>query len=187
MKRLADQHKSISKFLSLVLRHEPGAIGIALDPNGWVSVEKLLDALAAHGKPLARAELEEVVATSDKRRFAFNSDGSMIRANQGHSVDVDLGLRPMIPPDILYHGTVPRYVPSIRAHGLVKGKRHHVHLSATRELAIVVGKRRGEPYVFQVDTRGMVAAGLVFYRSENGVWLTDHVPARFLDEDSRAG
>jgi putative RNA 2'-phosphotransferase len=184
---VSHQHKSLSKFLSLVLRHEPAAIGLTLDQNGWVSVEELLHALATHGKPLARADLESLVATSDKRRFALNPDRSMIRANQGHSVQVDLALLPTIPPDVLFHGTVERYLPSISASGLVKGKRHHVHLSATRELAVVVGKRRGEPYVLQVDTRGMVAAGLVFYRSENGVWLTDHVPVRFLSADSKAG
>lgn len=184
---MSDQHRSLSKFLSLVLRHDPGAIGITLDQNGWVSVEKLLDALATHGKPLARADLESLVATSDKRRFALNPNRSMIRANQGHSVQVDLALPPTIPPDVLFHGTVERHVPSIRAHGLLKGKRHHVHLSATRELAVIVGKRRGEPYVLEVDARGMVAAGLVFYRSENGVWLTDYVPARFLSDVSKAG
>jgi putative RNA 2'-phosphotransferase len=184
---MSHQHKSLSKFLSLVLRHEPGAIGITLDQNGWVCVEELLHALATHGKPLARVDLESLVETCDKRRFALNANRSMIRANQGHSVEVDLGLPPMIPPDILFHGTIERHVPSIRAHGLVRGKRHHVHLSATRELAVIVGKRRGEPYVLEVDTRGMVAAGLVFYRSKNGVWLTEHVPARFLNEDSRAG
>jgi putative RNA 2'-phosphotransferase len=120
------------------------------------------------------------VARSDKQRFALSADRSMIRANQGHSVQVDLALPPALPPEILYHGTVKRYVASICEHGLLKRKRHHVHLSATRELAIVVGKRRGEPYVVQVDARGMTSAGLLFYRSENGVWLTEHVPARFL-------
>jgi putative RNA 2'-phosphotransferase len=110
----------------------------------------------------------------------MSPDGSMIRANQGHSVQVDLALQPVVPPEILYHGTVERYLPSIRERGLLKGKRHHVHLSATRELAVVVGKRRGEPHVVEVDAHGMTAAGLVFYRSENGVWLTEHVPARFV-------
>lgn len=183
---MSNQHKSLSKFLSFILRHEPGAIGIALDQNGWVSVADLLHALANHGKPLTRGDLESIVATSDKRRFALNPDRSMIRANQGHSVQVDLALPPTIPPDVLFHGTVERNVPSIRAHGLLKGKRHHVHLSATRELAVVVGRRRGEPYVLEVDARGMVAAGLGFYRTENGVWLTEHVPTRFL-KDSGAG
>jgi putative RNA 2'-phosphotransferase len=110
----------------------------------------------------------------------------MIRANQGHSVQVDLALPPTVPPDVLFHGIVERNVPSIRAHGLLKGKRHHVHLSETRELAVVVGRRRGDPYVLEVDARGMVTAGLGFYRAENGVWLTEHVPARFL-KDSGAG
>ncbi len=176
---MSDQRKS-SKFLSFVLRHEPGAIGLTLDQGGWVSVDDLLQALASHGKPLARADLESIVARSDKQRFALSPDRSMIRANQGHSVQVNLALPPALPPEILYHGTVERYVASIREHGLLKGKRHHVHLSATRELAIVVGKRRGEPYVVEVDARGMTATGLLFYRSENGVWLTEHVPARFL-------
>lgn len=185
-KPVSDQRTSISKFLSLVLRHEPGTIGLTLDESGWVSVDALLRALASHGKPLARADLDSIVATSDKRRFALSPDGSMIRANQGHSVHVDLALPPTIPPDVLFHGTVERYLPSIRAQGLIKGHRQHVHLSATRGLAVVVGKRRGAPYVLEVDARGMVTSGLVFYLSENGVWLTDHVPARFLGEGSRA-
>ncbi|HET7540097.1 MAG TPA: RNA 2'-phosphotransferase [Polyangiaceae bacterium] len=184
---MSEQRKSTSKFLSLVLRHEPGAIGLTLDPNGWVSVDELLQAVAGHGKPLTRAELESVVIGSDKQRFALSPDRSMIRAHQGHSVHVDLALSPREPPDALYHGTVERYLPSIRERGLLKGERHHVHLSATRELAIIVGKRRGDPRVLEVDARGMVQSGFVFYRSENGVWLTDCVPARFLNIPSRAG
>jgi len=143
-------------------------------------VDELLHALASHGKPLARADLESIVASNDKRRFALNPDRSMIRANQGHSVQVDLALPATPPPDVLFHGTVELYLPSIRAQGLLKGKRHHVHLSATRELAVIVGKRRGEPCVLEIDARRMAASGLVFYRSENGVWLTDHVPPRFV-------
>lgn len=177
---MSDRYKSTSKFLSLVLRHEPGTIGITLDQGGWVSVADLLQALASHGKPLARADLESIVASSDKQRFAMSPDRSMIRANQGHSVQVDLALPPAVPPEVLYHGTVERYLSSIRERGLLKGKRHHVHLSATRELALVVGKRRGKPHVVEVNARGMTTAGLVFYRSENGVWLTEHVPPRFL-------
>jgi putative RNA 2'-phosphotransferase len=184
---VSDQRKSTSKFLSLVLRHQPGTIGLSLDRNGWVSVDDLLQALASHGKPLARADLESIVTSSDKQRFALSADRSMIRANQGHSVPVDLALPCALPPEILYHGTVERYLASIREHGLLKGKRHHVHLSATRELAIVVGRRRGVPRVLEVNARGMTSAGHVFYRSENGVWLTDHVPARFLSAASTAG
>lgn len=184
---MSDQHKSTSKFLSLVLRHQPGTIGLTLDQSGWVSVDDLLQALARHGKPLARADLESIVTSSDKQRFALSPDLSMIRANQGHSVPVDLALPSAMPPDILYHGTVERYLGSIREQGLLKGKRHHVHLSATRDLAVVVGRRRGVPHVLEVDARGMTALGHVFYRSENGVWLTNHVPARFLRAASTAG
>ena len=178
---MSDQRQATSKFLSFVLRHEPGAIGLTLDANGWVSVDLLLQALANHGKPLVRADLESIVATSDKQRFALSPDGSMIRANQGHSVEVDLALPPALPPDVLYHGTVERFLPSIRELGLLKGERRHVHLSATRDLAVIVGKRRGQPRVLSVDARGMTASGFVFYCSENGVWLTEHVPLQFLE------
>lgn len=183
---MSGKHESISKFLSLVLRHRPEAVGLTLDESGWVSVDELLRALAVHGKSLTRAELEQIVATSDKRRFALSADESMIRANQGHSVQVDLALPPTLPPDVLFHGTVARYLPAIWAHGLLKGQRHHVHLSASRALALVVGKRRGEPCVLEVDARGMAASGFVFYRTENDVWLTDHVPARFLSDGSKS-
>jgi len=177
---MSSQHKSISKFLSLVLRHRPGDIALTLDASGWVSVDQLLQALGDHGRQLTRAELESIVVTSDKRRFALSADRSMVRANQGHSVPVDLALPPILPPDVLFHGTARCYLPAIRAEGLAKGQRHHVHLSASRELAAIVGKRRGEYQVLEIDARGMVASGFVFYRSENGVWLTDHVPAHFL-------
>jgi putative RNA 2'-phosphotransferase len=149
-------------------------------------VEQLLQAFASRGKALTRAELEDIVATSDKRRFALSPDGSMVRANQGHSVQVDLALPATLPPDVLFHGTVARYLPAIRAQGLRKGQRHHVHLSASRELAVIVGRRRGHPHVLEIDARGMAESGLVFYRSENDVWLTDHVPARFLCAESIA-
>jgi putative RNA 2'-phosphotransferase len=184
---VSNQRKSTSKFLSLILRHQPGTIGLTLNESGWVSVDDLLRALASHGKPLARADLDAIVMSSDKQRFALSPDRLMIRANQGHSVPVDLALPCALPPDILYHGTVERYLASIRGHGLLKGERHHVHLSATRELAVAVGKRRGDPRVLEVDARSMAAAGIGFYRSENGVWLTDHVPARFLSAASTAG
>jgi putative RNA 2'-phosphotransferase len=170
----------ISRFLSLVLRHKPETIGIALDPQGWVEVDVLLDALRAHGREVTRAELERVVATSDKKRFTV--EGTRIRANQGHSVDVDLGLQPETPPARLYHGTVARFVESIRREGLVRGQRHHVHLSADVATARQVGGRRGAPVVLEVDAAAMVRAGHVFYRSANGVWLTDHVPPAFLLE-----
>jgi putative RNA 2'-phosphotransferase len=177
---------SISKQLSFVLRHDPGSIGISLDREGWVRVDLLLEALERHGNALDRSELEAIVRQSDKRRFALSADGALIRANQGHSVEVELGYAPLAPPSVLYHGTVARYLPSIRERGLVRGDRHHVHLSATRELAEAVGRRRGSPVVLEVDAGRMAAAGHEFFRSENGVWLTSHVPPEFLRE-SQAG
>jgi putative RNA 2'-phosphotransferase len=173
-------HTSLSKFLSLVLRHRPEAIGLTLAHDGWVPVAELLTALAAHGRPLDVAALEALVESSDKQRFAFSPDRLLIRANQGHSVRVELGLSPVQPPAILFHGTVARFLPAIRAQGLIKGQRHHVHLSATRELALVVGGRRGAPLVLEIAAAEMAAASYLFYRSENGVWLTNHVPPEFL-------
>lgn len=175
-------HRRSSKFLSFVLRHEPGAVGLELSKEGWVLVEDLLSALREHGRPLARVELEAIVATNDKQRFAFSADGARIRANQGHSVDVELGYDITAPPAVLYHGTVERFLASIRRNGLQKRERHHVHLSATPETAVAVGRRRGRPIVLEVAAAVMASRGFVFYRSENGVWLTDHVPPAFLRE-----
>lgn len=175
-----------SKFLSLVLRHEPARIGITLDDAGWTDVAALLAACAAHGVPLTRDELAEIVASSDKQRFALSADGTRIRANQGHSVQVELGLTPVEPPTSLYHGTVDAALSSIREHGLVKGARHHVHLSADVETATKVGTRRGKPVILIVQAEAMAAAGHTFYRSDNGVWLVDHVPPEFILEQKPA-
>jgi putative RNA 2'-phosphotransferase len=169
-----------SKFLSLVLRHQPEIIGIRLNEGGWVPVGELLEALLKAGRSLGREELNEIVATSPKQRFAFSPDGSMIRANQGHSVEVALGLEAQPPPELLYHGTVATAIRSILREGLNKQQRHHVHLSADIETAKQVGSRRGAPVVLEIDAKRMHAAGHIFYRSENGVWLTDAVPAEFL-------
>jgi putative RNA 2'-phosphotransferase len=170
-----------SKFLSLVLRHEPGRIGIVLDEHGWTDVAALLEACAAQGLHITRDELAEIVATSDKQRFALSGDGERIRANQGHSIAVDLQLEQLPPPARLYHGTVPDALASIREHGLVRGARHHVHLSASEDTATRVGGRRGKPVVLVVHATEMAAAGHAFFRSANGVWLVDHVPAEFLE------
>jgi putative RNA 2'-phosphotransferase len=175
-----DRTVHTSKFLSLVLRHQPEKIGITLDPAGWVGVRELLDALGRHGRSMSEVELRQVVETSDKKRFAFSEDGLRIRASQGHSVGVELGYEPATPPDVLYHGTVARFVESIRTGGLLKGQRHHVHLSRDVETAEKVGGRRGEAVVLTVDAGAMVRDGLVFYVSANGVWLTEHVPARYI-------
>jgi len=171
-----------SKLLSLVLRHKPETIGLQLDPNGWAEVEELLQKLAAYKAPISRDELKSLVAQSDKKRFVFSSDESKIRANQGHSIVVDLGLKAMQPPDVLYHGTALRNLDSIRAQGLLKGNRHHVHLSADPDTARAVGQRYGKPIVLKVKAAEMHKAGFEFYRSDNGVWLCDAVPAQYIVE-----
>lgn len=172
--------KSLSKFLSLVLRHKPEVIGVQLDDAGWIDVDVLLTACATHGKPLSREQLALIVETSDKQRFAFNEDRSRIRANQGHSVDVDLGYRAQTPPQHLYHGTASRFIESIKTGGLIKGKRHHVHLTTNQETARNVGGRYGSPAILTIDAATMHAEGIEFFVSDNGVWLTDHVPARYI-------
>ncbi len=176
----------LSKFLSFVLRHKPQAIGITLDAEGWVAVEELLAAAARHGHSITREQVEEVVATNDKKRFSFSPDGQLIRANQGHSVEVDLGLVPVEPPELLYHGTVERFLDSIHGKGLLRGNRHHVHLSADRETAARVGQRRGRPVVLVVEAGRMHCEGHEFYRSENGVWLTETVPPEYLQPQKDA-
>lgn len=169
-----------SRFLSLVLRHQPQAAGIKLDSAGWVEVETLLQGMSSSGHPLSRAELETLVTANDKQRFTFSNDGKRIRANQGHSVDVELGLAPAVPPSTLYHGTVGKFLDSILQRGLEPGQRHHVHLTADRHTAFKVGSRRGTAIVLEVNASAMVEAQHIFYLSANGVWLTDTVPAKFL-------
>ncbi|RYZ24135.1 MAG: RNA 2'-phosphotransferase [Chitinophagaceae bacterium] len=172
--------KTISKFLSLVLRHDPARAGISLDENGWADVAQLIAGISSKGIALDRALLDEVVRTNAKQRFAFDESGSRIRASQGHSVTVALGYEPQEPPALLYHGTVAAALPSIRESGLEKRDRHHVHLSADTATAQAVGGRRGKPVLLEVDAAAMQAAGFLFYRSDNGVWLTDAVPPQYL-------
>jgi putative RNA 2'-phosphotransferase len=172
----------LSKFLSLVLRHDPGRIGVALDRAGWIHVEVLLAGLAHHGRPTTVEQLMRVVDTSDKRRFALDESGTRIRANQGHSVAVDLGLTPSIPPDRLFHGTPKVNLDAIMREGLLPGQRHAVHLSPDVETAHRVGARRGAPVVLVVDAKAMHTDGHSFTVSENGVWLVPTVPAHYLNE-----
>ncbi|SEF69783.1 putative RNA 2'-phosphotransferase [Actinacidiphila yanglinensis] len=174
------QTVKVSKFLSRVLRHDPQAVGVTLDGGGWVDVEELLAACAAKGRRCSRADLDHVVATNNKKRFAFSADGRRIRASQGHSVPVDLGLAAAVPPDVLYHGTATATWPSIRAEGLRPMSRQDVHLSADVETALRVGARHGSPLVLVVDAAGLAADGHEFRVSDNGVWLTGPVPPRWL-------
>jgi putative RNA 2'-phosphotransferase len=176
----------LSKFLSLVLRHKPDEIGITLDTAGWVDVDVLLAAMASHGRAITVDELRHAVEISDKKRFALSDDGRRIRASQGHSVEVELGYEPAAPPDVLFHGTVERFLDSIREHGLVKGARHHVHLSRDVETASHVGARRGRAVILTIDAAAMAREGMIFFVSANGVWLTEHVPARFIGFPSNA-
>lgn len=165
----------ISKKLSLLLRHQPELYGLHLDEQGWCSVAELLAAFAKKGQDLSLELLQDVVAENDKKRFAFSKDGLFIRANQGHSVEVELGYDPQVPPAVLYHGTADRFLDSILHTGILKGNRHHVHLSLDPETATKVGERHGKLVMLRVNAKAMHAAGHTFYCSTNGVWLVDQV------------
>jgi putative RNA 2'-phosphotransferase len=172
----------ISRLLSYGLRHAPGDLGIVLDSAGWADVGQLLEALRARGEDVTAEDLQSVVRQSDKQRFALSPDQTRIRANQGHSVAVDLGLPPREPPSLLFHGTVDRFVGGIRAAGLLRGARSHVHLSVDAGTAKAVsGRRRGASVILTVRSGEMHQEGHAFYLSENGVWLVEHVPARYID------
>ncbi|MNJ49945.1 RNA 2'-phosphotransferase [compost metagenome] len=170
----------LGRFLSLVLRHNPGAAKIKLDEHGYADVDQLLSGVKRAGWKIDRDILERIVKENNKNRYSFNEDGSKIRANQGHSLNVDIGLQQQVPPDILYHGTASHAVDSIRAKGIVKGTRQHVHLSHEVETARKVGSRHGKPAVLTINASAMHADGLVFYQSANGVWLCDHVPWKYV-------
>ena len=170
----------MSKFLSLVLRHRPDLIGIQLDTAGWVEVDRLLEALERYGRPLDRAKLVQIVTNDNKSRYAFSPDGRKIRANQGHSVAVELGYAPQTPPVTLYHGTPERNVSAILRQGLHRGQRHHVHLSADIATARSVGQRRGPARILRIDAAAMHRDGHPFLLSENGVWLVSSVPVQYL-------
>jgi putative RNA 2'-phosphotransferase len=175
---------TVSKFLSKHLRHEPEKLGLVLEPGGWVLVDDLLDGAAEIGFAISRADLNEVVAENDKRRFSLDESGERIRANQGHSTAVDLELPDVPPPERLFHGTPEKFVAVILAEGLKKMKRHDVHLSPDVATAVKVGARRGKPVILVVDSGRMAADGHTFRVSANGVWLTDHVPPQYLRRES---
>lgn len=171
----------VSKILSLVLRHQPEKIGISLDQEGWVDVSVLLAELNAHGNPLNIEELQEIVRTSDKKRFTFSEDGRKIRAAQGHSIQTVCVQYPeLAPPDILYHGTAERFLAQIQKDGLLPGKRQHVHLTASKGIALETGKRHGKALLLQINAKAMDEAGFKFWLAENNVWLTEAVPSQFV-------
>ncbi len=170
----------MSKFLSLILRHRPETIGLTLQEGGWASVAELISKINQKGDSLDLELLTFIVDTNDKKRFAFNEDKTMIRASQGHSVEVDLQLPIAIPPDVLYHGTAAHLLAVVLKDGLKRQKRHHVHLSVQPATAISVGGRHGKPVLLKIDAQAMHAGGYIFYLSANGVWLADEVPAIFI-------
>jgi putative RNA 2'-phosphotransferase len=177
---MANRLVRTSKFLSYLLRHNPGALGLELDPGGWADVEPLLERARADGRSIDRAQLEEMIAYGEKERFTLSDDGSKIRANYGHSIDVDLDLTPTSPPPHLYHGTAEHAVSAIREEGLRPQSRQYVHLSNTQDEAVRVGGRHGAPVVLTIFAQALHDAGHTLYRSTDAVWLTDRVPPHFL-------
>ncbi|MEZ5998927.1 MAG: RNA 2'-phosphotransferase [Hyphomonas sp.] len=172
--------KAISKRLSLILRHQPEKAGLTLGGGGWLPVADLLEGLASIGWGITEADLRRVVETNDKKRFTLSEDGLMIRAAQGHSVDFVSDLLPITPPEILFHGTATRFLDAILTEGLKRMSRQHVHLSADAETAARVGQRHGKPVILTVAAAKMHADGHAFFQADNGVWLTDHIPPRYL-------
>lgn len=174
--------KRISKLMSYILRHKPEHIGTQLDENGWLPIDELIHGICGTGIPLDRLTLEEVVETNNKKRFVISEDGLRIRANQGHSIQVELDLQETEPPEFLYHGTVEKFLESIQVQGLQKMTRQHVHLSPDKETAISVGGRRGKPIILTILANKMFDDQHKFYLSANGVWLTDQVDPQYIVE-----
>ncbi|WP_419494358.1 RNA 2'-phosphotransferase [Chryseobacterium bernardetii] len=174
--------KRISKFLSLILRHQPETIGLKLDENGWADVEELRERSAKKKVYFSLEELDEVVETNNKKRFAFNEDKTKIRASQGHSINIDLALEALQPPDFLYHGTAEANISSILEKGIEKRNRQHVHLSADKETATKVGMRHGKPIILTIRTGKMYEDGIAFFQSANGVWLTEFVDPKYISK-----
>lgn len=174
--------KRIGKFLSLVLRHSPETIGIELDENGWANVQELIEKCKSHRCHFTMTDLIEIVETNDKKRYSFNEKRNKIRANQGHSINIDLALTAVEPPEYLYHGTATRFMSSIMEQGILKGSRQHVHLSKDKDTATKVGTRHGKPVVLTIRSGQMYQDGVLFYQSDNGVWLTDFVDVKYIDQ-----
>ena len=179
MKKMSND--SMSKFISLILRHHPEAAYIELDEHGWAEVDKLIEGIRRTGKRINRELLEEIVRTDNKQRYSFNEDKTYIRANQGHSVPVDVGLKEQEPPVFLYHGTAAGFLASIEREGFKPMGRLYVHLSKDVETAVNVGKRHGKPVVLKIHSGDMYRDGQAFYLSENGVWLTKKVVPEYFE------
>lgn len=173
--------KETSKFISLILRHKPEAIGITLDEHGWANVNELIEGISKT-QPIDMATLEQIVEEDEKQRYSFNEDKTLIRANQGHSIPVDVELEEKEPPEFLYHGTGEKYVASIDVQGLIPKSRLYVHLSSDSDTAKKVGQRHGSPVIYVVNSGRMFRDGYTFYQSVNGVWLTKEVPLHYLDK-----
>lgn len=182
-KKMKPELIKISKFLSLILRHKPESIGVTMSPHGWVKINELIKAAQKHKIYLSKTLIDEIIKTNDKQRFTYSSDGESIRANQGHSINIELQLEPTKPPDSLYHGTIIRFLENIRKKGLLKMNRQHVHLSLKKKTAYDVGKRHGKPIILTIDAQRMTQDGYDFYLSKNCVWLTKHVPPQYLQEE----
>ena len=180
IREMKDKIKKTSKFLSYVLRHNPAEIELELDENGWVEITQLITHANNHGKNIDRELIEQVVSTNDKQRFAISEDGKMIRANQGHSIEIKLDLEPSVPPAVLLHGTAEKNLGLITGDGLSKMSRHHVHLSECKKTASAVGRRYGKLVLLEIDTVKMIQDGFQFFKSENNVWLVDSVPAQYI-------
>lgn len=178
MKKLDDI--KLGKFLSLILRHKPETVGITLDKNGWVDVKELIEKIKLSGRYIDMEILERIVRENNKKRYSFDEKKEKIRANQGHSIEVELNLKEMVPPIILYHGTATRFLESIREKGIIKGNRQYVHLSKDIETARNVGKRHGEVVILPIDIEGLKKIGHKFYLSENNVWLSDDIPSEYI-------
>lgn len=177
---MAKMDTKLSKFISLVLRHKPEEIGLALDANGWANVAELIKKANNHKFTFSLEDLQRVVAENDKKRFSFSEDGKKIRANQGHSIEVDLALEAAVPPAVLYHGTATRFLGLIMHEGLKPMQRHDVHMTESRDTAVATGRRHGSPIVLQIDAARMALDGIEFRRSDNGVWLTPHVDPMYI-------
>ncbi|WP_239326399.1 RNA 2'-phosphotransferase [Snodgrassella gandavensis] len=178
---MTNKTSQTSKFLSYILRHQPEAIGLTLNPDGWVNIDTLIKQANLHGETLNREIIDQIVQTSDKKRFTISENGQNIRAAQGHSTkQVDIAYSEQKPPEFLYHGTATRFLNSINQQGLLPGSRHYVHLSTDAETATTVGARHGKPVILQINALTMFQAGYKFYLADNGVWLTQTIPAKYF-------